>query len=107
MDLAEVGPRGRGLVTTESAYADAGFVWASHYRVDVLHRLADRPATPSTIAEDTTMDIARASRALSELRERELVDLKVPEERKKGRIYGLTDSGRECLDALDRMGVEA
>jgi len=72
---------------------DVSFVISSRYRVAVLKRLADGPSTPSQIASDEDVGIAHVSRALQRLRERELVDLLVSDDRKKGRVYGLTDQG--------------
>jgi len=77
-----------------------GFVISSRYRVDVLRRLADAPATPSRIASDTELAIAHVSRALGSLRERSLVELLVPEDRKKGRVYGLTSEGEEVWERM-------
>ena len=47
------------------------------------------------------MGIAHVSRALQRLRERELVDLLVSDDRKKGRVYGLTDRGRNVWDTIE------
>ncbi|AEN07803.1 transcription regulator (plasmid) [halophilic archaeon DL31] len=82
-----------------------GFVVSSRYRVEVLERLTDSPAPPSTIANDTGCDISHISRALQELREHELVDLLVPESRKKGRIYGITDEGGEVWTTIESQNL--
>lgn len=82
------------------AWEEIGYVISSQYRVAVLRRLADGPATPSQIAEDTELSISHISRALHGLRDRDLVELLVPEERKKGRIYGLTDAGGDIWDRI-------
>lgn len=84
-------------------YEDAGYVVASGYRQRVLAYLADGPATPSTIADETPIAIAHVSRALGELREREYVKLLVPEKRKKGRIYGITEKGEQAAAAVAEM----
>jgi DNA-binding MarR family transcriptional regulator len=84
---------------------DASFVISSTYREDALTRLAASPATPSQIAADRQMDISHASRALGELRERGLVELLVPEERKKGRIYGSTDRGSDIAALVEEQGI--
>lgn len=80
---------------------DLSFVISSQYRKAVLRRLADGPATPSQIATDTDMGIAHISRALQRLREKDLVELLVSDDRKKGRLYGLTGYGREVWDKMD------
>ena len=59
------------------------------------------PATPSQIAADESVGIAHISRALQGLREKELVDLLVSDDRKKGRVYGLTERGREIWETID------
>jgi len=82
-----------------------GFVVSSRYRVIVLRRLAEGPASPSTIATDADVAISHVSRALSELREHDLVELLVPEPRKKGRIYGLSDRGEGVWDDIESAGL--
>ncbi|MFW5919692.1 MAG: ArsR family transcriptional regulator [Halodesulfurarchaeum sp.] len=82
-----------------------GYVVSSTYRVQVLQRLADSPAPPSTIADDTDCAVSHVSRALQDLRERGLVDLLVPESRKKGRIYGITETGREVWETIEAQNL--
>lgn len=82
-----------------------GYVVSSRYRVDVLQRLAESPAPPSTIADDTNCAVSHVSRALQDLQERGLVDLLVPESRKKGRIYGITDGGREVWETIEAQNL--
>ncbi|MFB6202850.1 MAG: helix-turn-helix domain-containing protein [Halorhabdus sp.] len=82
-----------------------GYVVSSTYRVQVLQRLAESPAPPSTIAEDTDCAVSHVSRALQDLKEHGLVDLLVPESRKKGRIYGITDSGREVWERIEAQNL--
>lgn len=78
------------------------FVVRSQYRVAVLERLAEGPATPSRIASDKDIAIAHVSRALGGLREdeRDMVELLVSEDQKKGRVYGITDRGERVWDRL-------
>ncbi len=80
---------------------DISFIISSRYRVLALERLAEGPATPSQIAADADVGIAHVSRALQSLRERNLVDLLVSEDRKKGRVYGLTEEGRETWETVE------
>lgn len=82
-------------------WEEVGYVISSTYRVKVLRRLADSPAPPSKVAEDTDCADSHVSRALTDLRDRGLVDLLVPESRKKGRIYGITDRGREIWETIE------
>ena len=78
-----------------SEWDDVSYVISSRYRIETLERLNDGPSTPSRVAEDTELSVAHVSRALQELREHDLVDLLVSEDRKKGRVYGLTDHGED------------
>lgn len=80
---------------------DVSFVISSRYRVEVLRELSDNPSTPSRIAQETENSIAHVSRALKDLRERDLVDLLVSEERSKGRVYGTTEAGNEVWDRIE------
>jgi DNA-binding MarR family transcriptional regulator len=80
---------------------DISFVISSRYRIVALRRLAVGPATPSQIASDADVGIAHVSRALQGLREHTLVDLLVSDDRKKGRVYGLTERGREVWDTIE------
>lgn len=80
---------------------EVGYVISSTYRVQVLQRLAESPAPTSKIADDTNAAASHVSRALSDLRERGHVELLVPEDRKKGRIYGITDRGREVWETIE------
>lgn len=79
---------------------EIGFVISSQYRVTVLQRLAQGPATPSQIATDSGLAIAHISRALGRLRQRDLVELLVSEDRKKGRVYGITDRGEQIWNHI-------
>lgn len=80
---------------------EIGYIISSKYRVTVLRELADGPATPSRIAADSNISIAHVSRALQELRDRGLVELLVPEDRRKGRIYGITDAGQAVWGEIE------
>lgn len=80
---------------------EISFVISSRYRVSVLRRLSSTPSTPSQIAKEADCSIAHISRALHELRERSLVELLVSEDRKKGRVYGITDSGQAVWDRIE------
>lgn len=90
--------------TDDRPYDEVSTVIASRYKLEVVDSLGDTPATPSDIAAETGSDIAHISRALQTLREEDIVDLLVSEERKKGRLYGLTDLGDRVSDTLEDMG---
>lgn len=84
-------------------YDDVGFVASSHYRTEVLDELTNGPATPTAISDACGHRLTHSSRALCELRDRGLVELLVPDDTKKGRIYGVTDDGRAVLQGLDAI----
>lgn len=77
-----------------------GYVISSDHRTLVLGRLSEGPATPTQIAADVDLAATHVSRALNSLRERDLVELLVPEERRKGRVYGITEKGSEAWDVI-------
>ncbi|WP_459191799.1 winged helix-turn-helix domain-containing protein [Halosimplex sp. J119] len=103
---------GGGVVADSESDTDQtdalSFLISSKYRCAVLDALQDGAATPSTIAEEQDVGIAHVSRALQRLREREIVELLVDDDRKKGRLYGLTRSGSslldEHIDTIERNG---
>lgn len=76
------------------------FVVASTYRTIVLERLMSGPATPTGIAADAEIPTSHVSRVLAELREHGLVELLVAEDRKKGRVYGLTEHGTAVWETI-------
>ena len=82
-----------------------GYVISSDHRTAAVGRLAEGPATPTQIAEGVDISVTHVSRALRELRKRDLVDLLVPEERRKGRIYGITTRGREVWELIESKGL--
>lgn len=85
----------------DDTWDDIGYVISSRYRVEVLRYLAEGPATPSQIASDYDISITHISRAIQHLRDRSLVDLLVPEDRKKGRVYGMTEKGEELWQRIE------
>ncbi len=85
----------------DSDWDEVSYVISSRYRIATLRRLADSPATPSRIAEDTDLSVAHVSRALQELGEHDLVELLVSEDRKKGRVYGITDAGEQVWEIME------
>ncbi|QLD91234.1 winged helix-turn-helix transcriptional regulator [Natronomonas salina] len=78
-----------------------GFIVSSRYRKIVIRELHENPSTPSQIAERADVSIANISNALSQLRENNCVELLVDEERRKGRVYGLTETGQAIWDDLE------
>lgn len=89
----------------EESPADAGFVKGSKHRVAVMRRLAQSPAIPKELKNDTNRPYSRVSDAVDDLRDHGLVELLVPEEQTKGRLYALTDRGGECWDFMVETGM--
>jgi DNA-binding MarR family transcriptional regulator len=88
-----------------SDWDTVSYVISSQYRVTVLRRLSEGPATPSQLASDADMAIAHISRALSGLREHALVELLVSEDRRKGRVYGITEEGRDVWQQIENENL--
>jgi len=84
---------------------EVSYVISSSYRVAVLSRLAESPATPSRIATDTDRPITHVSRAVSGLRDHDLVDLLVSEDRQKGRVYGITERGEKVWETIEAQNL--
>lgn len=93
------------LAPEEPEWDDISYVISSQYRWTVLGQLAAGPATPSQLAVDTGHAIANVSRALQQLRARGFVELLVSEDRRKGRVYGITDTGRRLWEKIQSEGL--
>jgi len=70
-----------------------GFVIASNYRKKIVKQLKNFPMAPKQIAVRTGIHLSHVSTALKELAEEGIVFCVNPE-RKKGRIYHLTETGQ-------------
>ena len=92
---------------TESTqtWDNVSYIVSSTYRTAVCGRLIEGAATPSTIAEDTDLELAHVSRSVKQLRERGIVDLLVSESTKKGRVYGASDTGRAAYALAEEQGM--
>jgi len=86
---------------SDTPWAAIGYVLASDYRQLVLDHLTTQPDTPSGIATASGHDISHISRAIAELRERDIVELLVPEDRHKGRVYGVTERGKRVAQRVE------
>jgi len=89
----------------ETKWDAVSFVISSRYRIAVLERLYEGPATPSLISDAMDYSIAHISRALQELSEIDLIELLVSEERRKGRVYGMTDYGKDTWETIQNEQV--
>jgi len=89
---------------TGDDWSDAGYITASQHRTGVYATLAtEGPATPTNLSTQTGLDVTHVSRALSDLRERNIVELLVPEDQRKGRVYGLTEHGEQLQDHVQSL----
>lgn len=78
----------------------------STHRRTVATELNDRgPSTPSTLAEHVDLSSGNVSRALRQLQDEGLVELLVPEDTRKGRVYGLTGTGERAATALNEVAT--
>lgn len=93
----------------EDVWDCVGALLASDPRLDALRHLEDGAAIPSDIGRAVESNQDQVSRALSDLREQGVVELLVSEDRRKGRLYGLTEKGEkvvECGRAMDVIGED-
>jgi DNA-binding HxlR family transcriptional regulator len=83
------------------------FVISSDYRLLVVDQLAAGPEIPSRIEADERKHVLteHVSRALGELRDRELVELRVPDDQEKNRFYGLTEQGEQVWQWMHTAGL--
>ncbi|KTG11720.1 MarR family winged helix-turn-helix transcriptional regulator [Haloferax profundi] len=79
----------------------SSFVLNSKYRKYVIENLARATlATPTEIAEKSDCHRPHISRAVSELRDENIVELSVSDDRTVGRYYCLTDTGEQLWDNI-------
>lgn len=97
--------RSHGVPTEEVEWDYIGFIISSRYRIAVIERLSEGPATPSLIADDADDHMAHISRAISELRDRSLVELLVSEDRRKGRVYGMTERAHRSWRVIEQQDL--
>lgn len=83
-----------------NAGSDAGFISSSKHRIAVVRRLYDSPALPKQLKNDTDREYSRVSEALSSLEDEGIVELLSPDDRKKGRLYALTDQGENAWEFM-------
>lgn len=77
------------------------FVKRSQYRQRVLTSLDGNVLMPTEIAKRSDIKTNHVSKVLSELRNKELIELINPEI-KKGRLYRLTDDGNVIISILKK-----
>jgi len=79
-----------------------GFVRASRYRNNILLFVGDSVKKPSEIANSVDVSDKNVSRYLKDLKSKNLI-VCLNENAKMGRLYKLTDEGRELLEYLSPM----
>lgn len=84
---------------------DASFVVRSPHRTAVLQRLMEGAAIPAQIREETGQEYSRITEAANNLRKRDLIDLIVEEDTKRGRLYDITDRGEEAIQFMRDNGM--
>ncbi|MFP4189054.1 MAG: ArsR family transcriptional regulator [Halobacteriales archaeon] len=84
---------------------DAAFVVRSSHRTTVLRRLMKGNAIPSQIRDDTGLEYSRITEAVKPLRDRGLVELVVPDDTKRGRLYALTERGEDTWEYMVENGM--
>jgi predicted transcriptional regulator len=77
------------------------WVKASDYRERVLLAMTEKPRTPKEIAEETDFYLSHVSNTLSDLEEENLAHCLTPD-RRKGRLWALTDTGEDLVENLRR-----
>lgn len=90
---------------------DVGYIISSEYRTKVLMEIEDGVRTPKSISDNTGLPISHTSRSLKNLKDRGIIELLVPENRQKGRLYGFTNDGedvwKEAKKNIDFEEIEA
>lgn len=77
-----------------------GYLISSQYRLAVVRRLANAPATPTEIATAESLAPSHVSRALRQLGEFDLVSVTVPDTRTERRRYELTSCGESTWEVV-------
>lgn len=76
------------------------YVQISKYREKTLKSIGDDVKIPTNIAKDSGIRTNHISKVLSELKSKEIVEC-INEEARKGRLYRLTDTGKEVLEVIN------
>ena len=83
----------------EEVLAEAAYVVSSHYRSEVMIALDNVIETPTSISKKTNIKLKYVSRALTELKNRGIVEC-INEEAYQARLYELTDLGEQVFEKL-------
>ncbi|MHA1988545.1 MAG: transcriptional regulator [Promethearchaeota archaeon] len=80
-----------------------GYVISSKYRKKALLLLQQKPHTPREIASVLDIHMSHTSQILQQLTFKNLIVCLNPNVA-KGRLYGLTDLGKEIVEKLESLG---
>lgn len=81
------------------------YVEISKYREKTLKSIGNNVKIPTNIAKDSDIRTNHISKVLSELKSKEIVEC-INEEARKGRLYRLTDTGKEVLESINEKEKE-
>lgn len=81
------------------------YVEISKYREKTLKAIGNNVKIPTNIAKDSDIRTNHISKVLSELKSKEIVEC-INEEARKGRLYRLTDTGKEVLESINEKEEE-
>lgn len=81
------------------------YVEISKYREKTLKSIGNNVKIPVNIAKDSGIRTNHISKVLSELKSKEIVEC-INEEARKGRLYRLTDTGKEVLESINEKEEE-
>ena len=76
------------------------YVQISKYREKTLKSIGHDVKIPTKIAKDSGIRTNHISKVLNELKSKEMVEC-INEEVRKGRLYRLTDTGKDVLDIIN------
>lgn len=75
-------------------WEEIGYIMASKYRKNVVEKLSKKNYMPSILAKEINIQLSHISRALKELKDKNIVEC-LNKESKKGKIYSLTELGKK------------
>ena len=84
---------------SDEMLTEISYVNISKYRAKVMKSLDGEVLIPSQIARNSGIRTNHISKVLSELKSKEIVEC-INEEARKGRLYRLTDTGKDVLETI-------
>lgn len=75
-------------------WEEIGYIMASKYRKNVVEKLSKKNYMPSILAKEINIQLSHISRALKELKDKNIVEC-LNKESRKGKIYSLTELGKK------------